>query len=725
MTALGVVLGCQSRPQYDALRPWEETGGRKIELIQLNDTTRPAIRLSVAEGTAFVSLGPVERGYVFTAVGTGAAQAPEGAVAVRVRAAGTAAGGPPDCLLPLGGEAGVRWRSCRIGIEEAAADAELEISPVGTGLAELFVASPVLVRRAAASRPPVFIFLLDTLRADRLRTFNRRIPLGRALDELAADAIVFERVRSSSSWTRTAVATLFTGLLPHRHKVLDRVDVLAGEMETLPRILQRHGYRTEAWSANLNVLPLWGFAKGFDLFVDAGALRLTKEKAAAKTVLGQVSERVAQNGNQAVFYYVHLMDPHAPYQPDEAHLQQVERSPALVASYPGHGGGEKGQKWSSEYKKYLAEIAGMDDELGVMLRGLKTIGLYDESLILVVADHGEEFYDHGNAGHGKTLYEEVLRIPVWLKLPGQAGKGTRVSKDVSLEDLMPTVLNVLGVPVPEALDGRVVWSDGAVRQNGPPPPQLARLKLDAHDLTSIVDGQWKLIVDQHGNDALFDIEHDPLESENLLATKPEQARRMRELLDALVAREEQGWHVRGCGSDEPAVVRFAVSAPQVRPLLFEADDSLTPPSDQTAGGAVSVTMRLEKHLVAREVFGRAREVFGRIVQATARDEDEIMVPSENGLQQVVVESLDEGDLVYSLGAADDRLLGRAIRLDPLAEATRARASDTVECYPKPAKGTVPSAPYLRIWYVPPSATVADATVDPAVKERLRALGYNW
>ncbi|MEN8183071.1 MAG: sulfatase-like hydrolase/transferase, partial [Myxococcota bacterium] len=436
------------------------------------------------------------------------------------------------------------WSSCRLSIGAPAGDATLEIRLQGSSGKPWFVSSPLLIADRLPPRPPVFVIVLDTVRADRLVTFNRAIPLGDALDQLAQDGIAFERMRSSSSWTRTAVATLLTGLSADSHGVLGRLDVLEPRLLTLPEILQQQGYVTLAWSTNVNVLPLWGFDQGFDAFTDVGSEQWAGKKPDAREVFELVRRALESSTQAPGFHYVHLIDPHLPYLPEAGELERVRRDPRLADTMPGTSSQEGGERIVAEYPRHLAEILHVDQELGAFLEFLKERGLYRSSLILVAGDHGEEFLDHGFAYHGATLYEEVLRVPAVLKLPGDERAGTRVEGNAGLADLFPTMLSALDVSPPGSLEGRPLLGGDVPEDAVPGRPHFATLQNDGHDLHSVVDGRWKLIVDHDGDDRLFDLSEDPGEKHDLLADQSERAEAMRGLLEARIARRERGWHVR-------------------------------------------------------------------------------------------------------------------------------------------------------------------------------------
>jgi arylsulfatase A-like enzyme len=557
---------------------------------------------------------------------------------------------------------------------------------------------------------------MDTVRRDRLVTFEPRIPIGAALDRLAHDGIVFDRLYSSSSWTRTAVATLFTGLDASTHGVLGRDDLLPAERDQLAVALQRHGWRTLAWSSNPNIIPLWGFARGFDVFQDVGASAWPTAKAHADTVLAKA--RAALDDPQAfpTFLYVHLMDGHAPYAPSDADLAAVTADAALLATLPS---GEATPSVRNEYARYLAELRGMDRALGAFFDDLRTRRLYDDATILVVSDHGEEFLDHGGVRHGKTLYEEMVRVPAFLKLPGNALAGTRLASETGLADLAPTLLGVVGADPLVGADGRNLWDAEHHTFQTTSATQSAVLKLDTFDLAALVADTRKLIVDHLGSDRLFDLAGDPREQRNLLPAAAAEANALRIELDARAARHAAGWHVRVCGGDAGERQRFRVHvAGELRGSLLETSDTLRRVGEHEGIADYEIDVDLTPR-------ASTRVVEGRIWNGMRPDEDEVVATASDA-PRIAIETAGDGPLRYALGEGAEEHEGAAITVNADDPTVRVRASTPLDCRPQSWATSAPSTgrrAYVRVWYVARSEQLPAGQVDPALQERLRVLGY--
>lgn len=340
-------------------------------------------------------------------------------------------------------------------------------------------------------RPPlVVLVVLDTLAAghvshlgyDRLTTPN--------LDRLAAEGVTFEAAITPATYTVAAMPSLWTGQLPDRHGVLSYEHRLPPDRETLPELLARAGYRTFGLVANPNAGPRYGNERGFEEFVEvyvgpgpAGAVQGELEGELWNLpradqfppLVDRVLDRTADD--EHVFLYVHVLEPHDPYDPPLSFKQQFvdERMPHPYV--PGErtalrlGVGEDQLPPEEDRERlirlYDANILWADHVLGEILDGLRERGLYDSALILVTSDHGESFWGHGTWGHGYTVHESEVAVPLVLKLPADQGpRGARVPALVSLLDIVPTLGELLDLRSPAGhLDGRslvpYLWDPGA------------------------------------------------------------------------------------------------------------------------------------------------------------------------------------------------------------------------------------------------------------------------
>ncbi|HTY70882.1 MAG TPA: sulfatase-like hydrolase/transferase, partial [Actinomycetes bacterium] len=382
-------------------------------------------------------------------------------------------------------------------------------------------------------------------------------------------SIVFENAVSETSWTRPAVASLFTGVPPRAHGVNGRQDALPDEAVTLAEMLSALGYQTAGFTTNGNVAPLFGFGQGFGTYellpgsLKAGLRAGLDEQGDGPPSSSMVSRLSAwfadRRATAPLFLYVHTVDPHSPYYP------APEWKARFAADVPDAAIGslanlrrlleDRSAATPSELRGMLAlydaEVAEADEGFGQFLGELKRRRLYDGAAILLVADHGEEFWDHGSWQHGHTLYGELVRVPFVLKLPAGRQAGLRVRGAVQLADVLPTVLDLLGETVPKTVTGRSLLG----RLN-PATPAWAGTAYSFLDLdsrraeTAQADG-FKLVrrpTEDGPARALFDVVHDPRERSDLLAQQPIRAGYLERLLDAAAARERPLWSRREAGS---------------------------------------------------------------------------------------------------------------------------------------------------------------------------------
>ena len=358
------------------------------------------------------------------------------------------------------------------------------------------------------SLPPILLISIDTLRSDRLPMYGYEAGQTPHLDQLRRDSLLFERAYSHSPLTLPSHASLLTGLLPHEHQIRDNAGyrLEAQELPYLPRILKEQGYRTGAAVSSFVLRGDLGLRDGFDVYDDELALAdssLGAERSGRVTVQRALAwlETVADG---AFFLFLHLNEPHTPYSPPEH----------LASRFPD---------------PYDGEIAAVDEILGEFLERLRAQGLYDQTLIILLSDHGEGLGEHGEDEHGILLHRTTLQVPLLLKLPANERAGESVATPVQLADVFPTLLRNLGLHSEETPPGLLELADA------PPPSRpiysetfYPRLHLGWSELRSLIDGNLHLIA---GNGAeLYDLATDPEERSDLLS---EQQREARSLLQAL------------------------------------------------------------------------------------------------------------------------------------------------------------------------------------------------
>jgi arylsulfatase len=328
-------------------------------------------------------------------------------------------------------------------------------------LTAVAVASIMFVSCAGASHPNVVLVLIDTLRADRLGAWGNQRHLTPFLDELATHATVFLNAYSTTSYTTPAVASLFTSRYPSQHHVVNYDSRLDEGENTLSEQFLTAGYRAGGFAAN-TLLGERGFDQGFEYWFQHWA-RIQPVKVRAPVIhqaCDQWLEEVASESPRPLFLYLHFMEPHAPYEPAQKFRDQLHLAPTMTSAE--RAAAQKTAKWNWKTLThdegdmlaalYDGEVAALDVQLRAVFTDLRARGVLDGAIVAIVADHGEELMEHGEVGHGRSLYDELIRIPLMIAAPDR--DPAIVHENVSLVDVMPTLLELSGVPIPATCEGR-------------------------------------------------------------------------------------------------------------------------------------------------------------------------------------------------------------------------------------------------------------------------------
>lgn len=447
----------------------------------------------------------------------------------------------------------------------------LAVTVPASGRSELTAPRPAAAGAATAEKPNLLLIALDTLRADHLGIYGYPRPTSPWLDRYAAASTLFERAVSPSSYTLPPHATLFTGLYPRSHgaQVSDdpaagvtlsqlglqadhaAVQPLAPEAVTLAEIARTAGLETGAICANSAYLSRhFGLDQGFDTYVDTPAVRpearpaglslaarlLPARGALARALAGNERyyllapevNRLALDWLEAraerrFFLFLNYMDPHAPYLPVGAYRHLFRDG--------GAAGDELGNLDAGfDADAYDAEIRYLDDHLGRLFTRLEELGLLERTVVVLVADHGESFGEHGRRGHAVSVYEGEVRVPLLLRLPGQQ-RGERVEPPVPLVDVLPTLLEALRLPAPPGLEGGSLLAGGSA---SPIVTHLGRYERDYEEYAYYRD-PWKLIVRGGESAELYDLRRDPGERVNLLSRHRAEAEGLRADLERFLA----------------------------------------------------------------------------------------------------------------------------------------------------------------------------------------------
>lgn len=393
-------------------------------------------------------------------------------------------------------------------------------------------------------RPNIILITLDTTRADRLGCYGYTRMTSPRLDRLANESVVYTQAISPSSWTFPSHASLFTGKFPSSHGaqydpegpfiLIDTIKAptswknkfrargMGKNERTLAEILKNAGYTTGGVVAGPWLKKVFGLHKGFDYYNDDDINVINGKR--ASQVTSQALHWLKRVSREKFFLFLNYFDPHYPYGPPGefayAFLPQGSLSPNK----------KKSTKEISDL--YDAEILYMDLFIGKLLDNLKQLGLYDSTLIIVTADHGELIGEHGKIGHGRSLYHKELHIPLIIKYPGT--EYTHREEDIRLQltDIFSMILDRLGITLPPGTQGSVPPSiTHPIFAEVYPPPALSRYG----DWRALYSGKLKFLWNSKGNNMLFNLNDDPAESVNLLKRHPDRAKNMESALNDFMA----------------------------------------------------------------------------------------------------------------------------------------------------------------------------------------------
>jgi arylsulfatase A-like enzyme len=423
------------------------------------------------------------------------------------------------------------------------------------------------------ARPDVVLIVVDTLRADHLGAYGYGRPTSPRLDALARRGTLFESAWAAAPWTLPSIMSIMTGRYPSSHRVENDGLRLASDVPTLAEIMKTSGYSTGAFVSHIYVTEPFGFRRGFDSFEDFGLGRPDyRLEAGMEPTADRVTDAalawIGNQGRKSVFLFVHYFDPHWPYAPPAAYrdlFPSAYRGP-LDADHDSISRFQDPEtRLPEDYRDFLldrydGEIRFVDDQVGRLLDGLQASKRGARTWVVLTADHGEEFKEHGSMGHGRSLYEEVVRVPLIVSravgpsgpggsAAGPGASGARVSIPVSGVDLLPTIASIAGgVAVPAGAQGRSLAPFLAA--GGASPPQADRtlvsetIRLNAFR-KAVRQGPLKLIHFMDQNRAeLYDLAADPAERRDVSGSRPGDRLRLIRALFAEVDLLSGGWNLR-------------------------------------------------------------------------------------------------------------------------------------------------------------------------------------
>ena len=397
----------------------------------------------------------------------------------------------------------------------------------------------------------IYIWMVDTLRADKVHVYNpKSIVKTPNYDAFAADATRFAWAHVPGTWSLPSHASILTGVYPSVHKATAHEARLSPEVPFVAELMKKGGYKTAMFSSNGYVSGKWGFDRGWD--INRNFIRESLPNG-AEYLWKQAKAWIETNIKKPEFVYLATVEPHVIYNPKKEFLKVYWNKPYKGPIKPAQTGMQLGSiksgklKVTDTDKAYLealhnAEITESDEAFRVFIADLKTAGLYERSAVVVISDHGDEFWDHGDVGHAQGVHQELVHVPLMIRAPGVFPAGKVVEADVEAIDLFPTVLELAGLAIPPDTQGSSLVA--LARDELAHSPRAAMCQ-NLGITRGIKVGRFRLI---HGGKLeLYDQVKDPREQEDVAVRQPIALRQMRNVFGLIVAFENR-WKKRAWGT---------------------------------------------------------------------------------------------------------------------------------------------------------------------------------
>jgi len=413
-------------------------------------------------------------------------------------------------------------------------------------------AVPRINREVWDERPNVLLVVFDTLRADHTQIYGYPRATTPFLSKLAAQGAVLETLIAPYPSTLTSHWSMFTGLDPPHHGGYPGSKKHPSDT-TLAELLHRAGYRTAAFTEGGYVHSFFGFSRGFDSYHNGPDQGTDEFNGSAPETFARALEWIRHDADSRFFMFLQTYQVHAPYTPPPEYLAMFEKgySGPWAQAFPVQASfsvnNEEVSLSAAQIRHigalYDAEIRYLDDSFARFWTQLETLGIPEDTLVVILSDHGEDLMEHGWLHHGTTVYDPALRVPFVVRWPGHVPAGARLDCQRPMVDVMPTLLDLIDLEVPKALDGQSFAEDlgqGRCRKSRPAFTELLSSPYEREGklpITSLRQGGWKLIRPRSGRaQELYDLSLDAEEKENQVDRKPKLAARMARAIDAYLSR---------------------------------------------------------------------------------------------------------------------------------------------------------------------------------------------
>lgn len=406
-------------------------------------------------------------------------------------------------------------------------------------------------QRLGRGAPNVFLIVIDAASAAYFGCYGDTSGTSPNIDRLAEESVLFQQAYSQTATTITSTASLLTGLRATTH-LMTMETLLPRKYPTLAEMLSEQGMKTHGYIGNpLAGAEATGLARGYDHCVQVYALEALEGKRPVEKsshfnvtlpedINTEVFKALPDFGKGGNFAYIHYLQPHKPYDPP---LEYRKGLPCGTMTWADlhvlfEAGNDEGKASASAIRqieaRYRANIRHIDAGVGKLLDKLERDGLYDESLIVLMSDHGDAFFKHRRFGHNWTLYDDMIRIPLIVKVPRSEGiQARRIGQLVETIDVLPTLFDYLGLPIPDRSEGDsllpLITGSAYQLQN----PEILASTID-RQRHAIRMGDYKYIFNMTGPEELYNLRTDPDEQDNLAHAKRDIAKALRAKLESMV-----------------------------------------------------------------------------------------------------------------------------------------------------------------------------------------------
>jgi arylsulfatase A-like enzyme len=391
-------------------------------------------------------------------------------------------------------------------------------------------------------RTSVVLISIDSLRPDHLGCYGYGRETSPAMDALAAEGTLFLNAVSTTSWTLPAHVSLLTSLYNSAHRVNIQTYRIDPNRILMASIFRKQGYRTAGFVSGPFLHPVFGFDRGFEEYhyctPDPNASSLIEKYPISEEVQlasdkditspgvnSAVLPWLEKNAGRPFFLFIHYFDVHYDYIPPPSYVRMFDPDYEGTITTENFIKDDRINASLAEedighiVARYDGEIRFTDDHLGAVIDKLKALGLFDKTLIILTSDHGDEFFEHGGKGHAHTLFDELIKIPLVMRYPEKIPSGRKIENQVRIIDIMPTVLDICGLPPSREQMGTSLLPLIRGNRTDAGLMSLSELYMKGHAQVSLRTNRWKVVFNHNTRKPYyFNLREDPEEQQGVLLT---------------------------------------------------------------------------------------------------------------------------------------------------------------------------------------------------------------